>query len=584
MRIIVRLPVALYSRSGIPPQREKLQPTILGSPTGGSSSNSLRSNCQCILLCCVVMIGLAVLGGPITAGNDKAKGQPTGFRDQPDQITTFQPPLDPKIQEGLSKMFSLKVKEINIKDFLTAVQKLSNLNIVATKEVAGSLTFLLDKVTIGDALEIALITNKLAKEIKGNIINIMTEAEYQLIYGDAYNSRRIIKTYRLQNISAKKMRSFLDSIKTAQIGKIIEDEGTGTLIVMDVPDKFVQIDDVIKRLDVPFETRIFELKYARVKDIMDAVTKALTKEGYGEIKVDERMNRLIVNDAPRNMDNIATLIKALDGKPRQVLIETKMIQIVLSNEFSMGIDWQQVFSKYSKWEDAKFVGTFPMAGTIGKVTNLSAQIGTIPATHYQLVLKALQAFGANKMISAPRLIAMQDKPAKFMVGSKEAYVTVTTTQTQASTTSSESVQFEDVGILLEVTPIINEDGFVEMKIKPEISSVTKQVQTSSGNIIPIVEKATTDTVVMVKDGVTIVIAGLIKDEKQSQKNGVPILSQIPIIGMLFGSTVETTAKTETVIFLTPYIISGDVDASILSKKKELEELMDKKLKELKPIK
>jgi len=532
----------------------------------------------------MIAISLAVLGGPAAIGKEKAEGQPTGFRDQPDQITTFQPPLDPKIQEGLAKMFSLQVKEIKIKDFLTMVQKQSNINIVATKDVDGLLTFLLDKVTIGDALEIALITNKLAKEIKGNIVHIMTEAEYQNIYGEAYNSRRIVKTYRLQNVSAKKMRTFLDNIKTPQLGKIVEDEGTGILIVIDVPDRMLQIDEAVKRLDVPIETRIFELKYARVKDVMDAVNKTLTKEGYGELRVDERMNRLIVNDAPRNMDSIATLIKALDGKPRQVLIETKMIQVVLGSEFSMGINWKQVFSQYSKWEDVKFVGAFPMAGKLGKVTNLETQIGTIPATHYEMVIKALQAYGNNKMISAPRLIAMQDKPAKFMVGSKEAYVTVTTTQTQSSTTSSESVQFEDVGIILEVTPTINEDRFIEMKVKPEISSVTKQIQTSSGNIIPIVEKATTDTVVMVKDGVTIVIAGLIKDEKQSQKNGVPILSQIPIIGMFFGSTTDTTVKTETVIFLTPYIISGDVDASILSKKKELEELMDKKLKELKPIK
>ncbi|MFA5795507.1 MAG: secretin N-terminal domain-containing protein [Candidatus Brocadiia bacterium] len=541
-------------------------------------------NRRFIFLVGMIAISLAVLGGPAAIGKEKAEGQPTGFRDQPDQITTFQPPLDPKIQEGLAKMFSLQVKEIKIKDFLTMVQKQSNINIVATKDVDGLLTFLLDKVTIGDALEIALITNKLAKEIKGNIVHIMTEAEYQNIYGEAYNSRRIVKTYRLQNVSAKKMRTFLDNIKTPQLGKIVEDEGTGILIVIDVPDRMLQIDEAVKRLDVPIETRIFELKYARVKDVMDAVNKTLTKEGYGELRVDERMNRLIVNDAPRNMDSIATLIKALDGKPRQVLIETKMIQVVLGSEFSMGINWKQVFSQYSKWEDVKFVGAFPMAGKLGKVTNLETQIGTIPATHYEMVIKALQAYGNNKMISAPRLIAMQDKPAKFMVGSKEAYVTVTTTQTQSSTTSSESVQFEDVGIILEVTPTINEDRFIEMKVKPEISSVTKQIQTSSGNIIPIVEKATTDTVVMVKDGVTIVIAGLIKDEKQSQKNGVPILSQIPIIGMFFGSTTDTTVKTETVIFLTPYIISGDVDASILSKKKELEELMDKKLKELKPIK
>lgn len=555
--------------------RRRLQPTILGS-------KSFYSNCRSIVFGLTLLLGLCVFDQPLTIGDDKDAKQPTTFREQAAQITTTQPPIDPRIIEGLSKPYGGITKDMQIKDFLTGIQQKSNLNIVATKEVSGSLTLLLDKVTIGDALEVALITNKLAKEIKGNIINIMSEAEYTGLYGESYNSRRIIKTFHVQNVPAKKMEDFLNNLKTPQIGKIIRDDGTGTLIVMDVPDKIQLMEQAIKQLDVSIETRVFELKNAKETDILDTVSKAVTKE-YGMVTADSRMHRLIVSDAPRNMENIANLIRSLDAKPRQVLIETKMIQVTLANEFAMGINWKQVFSQYSKWENVNFVGTFPMTTKRVKNTQLETKIGTIPSTHYELVVKALEAYGNNKIISAPRIIAMQDKPARFMVGTKEAYVTVTVTQTQASTTTAENVQFIDVGVILDVTPSINEDGFIVMKLTPEISSVTNQVTTSQGNIIPIVEKATTDTTVMVKDGVTIVIAGLIKDDKQSQKAGVPILSSIPIIGPIFGSTTETTVKTETVVFMTPYIISGDVDTSILSEKERLEELMEKKLKELKPI-
>lgn len=528
-----------------------------------------------------VLLCLANRGYQLAGEEEKAAKPAITFKDQAAQITTTQPPIDQRIIEGLAKPYGAIAKDMQIKTFLEIIQQKTNLNIVATKEVGGSVTFLLDKVTIGDALEIALITNNLAKEIKGNIVHIMTEAQYNALYNEAYNSRRVIKTFQMQNISPKKMQTFIDGL-TDKKAKIIPDDGTGTLVVMDVPERMQQIEEAIKKLDISIETRVFELKNAKEGDILNTVSAAVTKD-YGSVTSDARMHRLIVSDSPRNMENIANLIRALDAKPRQVLIETKMIQVTLSNEFAMGINWQQVFSQFSKWENVKFVGTFPMSTKLVKNTQLETKIGTIPSTHYEMTIKALEAYGTNKIISAPRIIAMQDKPARFMVGTKEAYVTVTVTQTTASTTTAEKVEFVDVGVMLDVTPSINEDGFVVMQIKPEISSVTNQVTTSQGNIIPIVEKATTETSVMVKDGVTIVIAGLIKDDKQSRKSGIPILSSIPIIGPIFGATTETTVKTETVVFMTPYIISGDVDTSILSEKERLEEFMEKKLKELKTI-
>ncbi|MFH1230188.1 MAG: secretin N-terminal domain-containing protein [Planctomycetota bacterium] len=501
-------------------------------------------------------------------------------KDAPVSPTTTTEQTPQSLEQIFAKPFTGTFKVVQVRDLLGALRQKGPLNIVATKEVSGELTFLLENVTVGEALEIVLITNGLAKEIKGNIIHIMTEAQYQALYGKPYNSRLIVKIYQLKNTLPKRIMTFLENIRSKNLGSLIGDDGTRTLVVIDVPDKIKEMEELIKRLDVSSDTQTFELKNAKMDDIIPEVTKLRTP-GFGEIQIDKRMNRFIVTDHPQVLQDIANLVYQFDAKPREVLIEAKMIQIVLSDEFTMGVNWQQVFSKYSAFKDVKLVGNFPIRGDLAQKVNLTTTIGTIPNTHYQLVVQALKNFGDNKLISSPRLITLSDKEAKFMVGTKEAYATTTRTTAQGgATTETETVQFLEVGVTLMVTPTINEDKYITMLIKPEISSVTRYEVTALGNRIPIIETANTSTNVMVKDGVPIVIAGLIRDQKQRESGGVPLLSQIPIIGLLFSSKREYFVKTETVVFLTPFIVTGDVDSSVISRQIDLER---KEPKELKPI-
>ena len=147
-----------------------------------------------------------------------------------------------------------------------------------------------------------------------------------------------------------------------------------------------------------------------------------------------------------------------------------------------------------------------------------------------------------------------------MVGSREAYVTQSQSQASSTTVTSESVEFIDVGTKLNIVPSINDDGYITMKIKPEVSSVTSYLPTSQNNKIPIVETSQAETVVMVKDGVTIVIGGLIKDEKVETINKIPLLGDLPLLGFAFRNKDRQVKKTELVIFLTPEIMTGDVQA------------------------
>lgn len=143
------------------------------------------------------------------------------------------------------------------------------------------------------------------------------------------------------------------------------------------------------------------------------------------------------------------------------------------------------------------------------------------------------------------------------MGERQAYITTTTTEGQGTTTVAEQVTYVDVGIQLFVTPFINDEGYVTLKIKPEISSVLSYLDTASGNKIPIIETSTAETVVMAKDNTTVVIGGLSKYEETKNSDATPFLGKVPVIGGLFKYKTDKTVRTELLVMLTPHIISGD---------------------------
>jgi general secretion pathway protein D len=198
------------------------------------------------------------------------------------------------------------------------------------------------------------------------------------------------------------------------------------------------------------------------------------------------------------------------------------------------------------------VGYFPT--TLSTYQKIS--VGTVANNKFSTILNFLEEYGETKILSSPRIVAVNKEEATILVGSREAYITETLSQAQTTTVSSESVQFIDVGVKLKVVPTIGKDGYITMKIKPEVSSVRETLTTTSGSKIPIVDTSQVETVVKVKDGTTIMIAGLIKEEKRDTTTGNPGLSRIPILGIFFGNRIKQNPKTELVIFLTPQLISG----------------------------
>jgi len=446
---------------------------------------------------------------------------------------------------------ALELKDMDILDVLKLLSQKSGLNIVAGKNVHAKITIYLKNVDVRDILRIILETNDLAYEEDGNIIKVITARDYETIYGKSFSDRTQVKIVPLQYSAASDMVSLLSQMKSS-IGKVLADEKSNTAVLIDTPAKISDMQQLIKGVDVPVVTKVFNLSYAKAEEVEKKLSEVVTKN-VGRVKVDKRSNKIYVTDTPAKIKEIYGIISAFDEKHREVLIEAKIVKVILSDQFKMGVDWERLLTKYHNLD---LKGSFTVLTSTDKRGKFS--IGTIAADDYSAIVEALNTVGNTNTLSSPRITAINNEEAKILVGSTEPYVTTTTT-TPASgpTTIAESVNFIDVGVKLFVTPTINEENFITMKIKPEVSSVSGYLTTSQNNKIPIVDTTTAETTVMVKDGVTIVIGGLIKDELIDTVNKIPLLGDIPLLGFMFRNKDKLVKKTELVVFLTPHIISGD---------------------------
>lgn len=447
---------------------------------------------------------------------------------------------------------SLQLKDMDIIDVLKLLSQKSNLNIIAGRNVKGNVSIYLKDVKLKDALRIILDANDLAYKEDDGILRVMTAAEHEQRYGHVFGGKFQTKIIHLTYAKVQDISPFLEQIKSSS-GKIVSDENSNTLVLMDTEDKLSMMVGILNKIDFPIDVEIFDLNYASAKEMADKITPVLTKN-IGSVKYDERSNKLVVADVTGKIDEIRQVINAFDMQDGQVLIEARIVQIKLTDSLTLGVNWHAMFpgvDKLSALSDFDVLDNAdPNRGQL--------KIAEFANFNYEATIEALKSVGDTNILSSPSVMAVNNQEAKILVGSTQPYVTTTvTTPASGPTTTAESVTFIDVGVKLYVTPTIHKDGFITMKIRPEVSSVLDTLQTSENNEIPIVETSEAETTVRIKDGTTIVIGGLIKDEKADSTSKVPLLGDIPLLGSAFRNRSKSTIKTEIAIFLTPRIVSGE---------------------------
>jgi len=448
---------------------------------------------------------------------------------------------------------SLDLRGIDIIELFKVLSLKTGLTIVPYPGVKGKVNLFLNNVYFEDVLDIILITHNLACERKDNIISIITADQYYSLYGKKYKEKRKIATFKLNFARPPDVFNILSQLKS-DIGKVIVDESSGAVVLIDIPEKLDLMEKMIRQFDRPPEEEVFSLRYAKAKDLETQFSKISTP-GASSILVDERTNKMVIKDLPEKLKRIKRFVRAFDEEPSQVLIEAEIVELSLNEQFQSGINWEVIFRGM---DDLDFKGSFSL-GLAGSRQEIS--VGTVAMDNYNAVIQILQTYGRTHILSQPRIAAVNNQEAKILVGAREAYITQTLSVAETTTTTAESIEYVDVGIKLNVTPTISKDGFVTMKIRPEISSVREYLDTKLGSRIPIVETSEAETVVKVKDGAMVMIAGLTRQKEYEHISKIPVLGKIPLVGVLFSKRIkgpDTARHSELVVFITPRIITGDI--------------------------
>ncbi len=479
---------------------------------------------------------------------------------RPIQIKNY----EEEIMKRMQRKITLDVRDMNIVDVIKFLALKGDFNVVISPTVEGRSTVLLNAVTIKDALDIVIISNNLAYKVQGEIVQIMTSAEFESLFGKRFGDQTEVAIERLKYAKPSYALAALDSIKS-NVGRIIIDEDTGSVVIIDTPESIAKMRQAIQEIEKPLETYVYTLQYASADVVANKLRARIDAKAVGSITPDERSNKLIVRAFPERRREIEMILKKLDSPTKEVLVDARILQIVLNPEFDLGVDWNKDFRNSGDDELRKlqFNNVYLNANNISGSDNLANTFGQVAygnfdINSFELTLRALRQVTETKILSNPKILVTNNEEAKIHIGDTVPYIISTTSGTGDNAITSEDVRFIDVGLKLNVTPTINDEGLVTMRLRPEISTIVGVVESQGGGI-PQVNKTEVETTVMVRDGHSIVLGGLKKDDRVHSRKGFPGLMDVPVMGHLFGRTSDEYAQTEIVIFLTPHIVKGHED-------------------------
>ncbi len=371
------------------------------------------------------------------------------------------------------------------------------------------------------------------------------------------------------------------------------DQRTNSVVVSGPPDTLLVIGQIMKELDAnPDQERqvfIYPLKNAAAANLKEILNnlfsemQALNQAGAGTqrfqgqtgpggqggqtagtstsgdlsdeayFEADEHTNSLLVMTSSKNYKRIEPIIEKLDKRLGQVLIKVLFAEVTYSDVIDLGFEFSLLNLRNIERLSTNFnVG----ASTTGLV--IRALTGDI-----DVMLRALQQEGKLNILSRPYILTSDNQTARIMVGEQVPFITNTRETNEGQTINT--IQYEDIGIILEVTPSINPEGLVIMDVLPEISTTTaKTIPISETVNAAVYAKRSSQTRVAVRDGQTIVIGGLVKDEIKESIDKVPLLGDLPLLGGLFKRTINDKNKTELLIFLTPHVATNDEELQAIS--------------------
>jgi general secretion pathway protein D len=298
--------------------------------------------------------------------------------------------------------------------------------------------------------------------------------------------------------------------------------------------------------------------------------------GFGNVGVqitsDESNNAILVYGTPREYAVVEDALRKLDVPPLQVLIEAAITEVSLTDDLRFGLQWNFIEGN----ENAVLTESATGTGLVRDVPGFSFLFGNTGSLTG--VLNALEGKTKVNVVSAPKLVVINNGTANLQVGNQVPVLTQSSTSTIGENSPViNGIEYRDTGVILNIVPRVNESGLVLLDITQEVSDVLSSRASGSGIDSPVISTRKISTRVAVQDGEVLALGGLIRNIQSRDKTGIPFLSQIPIIGGLFGRQEKTTDKIELVILLKPRVIRGVDDARAVTDE------LRKKIRSLEPF-
>ncbi len=411
---------------------------------------------------------------------------------------------------------SVNLKDVDLKDFFRLIHEISGLNVVLDPAVRGNVTLVLDEVPWDQALDIVLRNNSLNKEIDGNVLRITTQ---DTLRHEADAKRDLVKA---QN----------DAIEPVTVTRV--------------------------------------LSYAQSDKMVTTLKKFLTARG--DVYSDARSNTLIIRDIPSSIPKVDDLLRQLDRKSQQVEIDARVVQA--SRSFAREVGTQFGFSTPTGATGNTAVGGLVGSALSPIIHSIQAPFGLSTGTGYAIplntnlaataptsgfsfatqghnyaidfILSLMESRGVGKVLSEPRGVTQNNEKLTVKQG--------TQIPIQTSINMTVSVQYVDAVLKLEVTPQITAEGTVFLDVTVENTQIDQGIARIQGT--PALDTQSTQTKVLINDGGTVVIGGVVVSNQNTSVDQVPLLGSVPLIGNLFKHTTINVSTQELLFFLTPRILPG----------------------------
>ena len=451
-----------------------------------------------------------------------------------------------------TERISLNYRETPLADVLKNISRAYGMNMVFDSNISGTVTVNLNEVPLDDALGAILKLNGYTYRKSGEIVEIISLQDAKKQLGSDKIGEKKYKIYKLGAASATTVSEKIKPL-LADDGRIAVDSDKNQIAVFAGVRELAAVDSILSGY-------VEEVKVDRNVELLrtmflspEEVVAILSEMGYaisGDIRVSKSLNGLLVIAGPEEVSKLKKLVSKIDVPKLQVSIEVRIVEINESKGKETGVSGWTVNDQDGDSSNDDFMklltAGFVSGGTLSDGLSFEGVLGDDQFTG---IYKFIMSNSNSDLLSKPNVTTVSGKEAVVDLTDEVPYKQLVKID-ESGDVSTEEYQFKEVGISLRVTPIVTENGYISMKVNPEISEVTGFTDDN----IPYTSKRSVETNVIMKNGETLAIGGLVRENERETVTKVPILGDVPILGHLFRSSNIEKEKKNLVIFLTPKIV------------------------------